>query len=83
MSSIRVVLTVTSANPELLNDLKDVPARLRAERVRTLATLGIAAMSGGIGIAKPAAPMDTTSDQRGKSTPSRALNFARSLGDGV
>ena len=48
MSSIRVVLTVTPASPELFAGLKDVPARFRAERVRTLATLGLAAVSGGI-----------------------------------
>jgi len=84
VKSIRVVLTVTPANPELFADLGKVPARLRAERVRTLATLGLAAMSGGgIAITKPAAPGSPATDQQGKERPTRALNFAKSLGDGV
>lgn len=85
MSSIRIVLTVTPANPELFADLGKVPARLRAERVRTLATLGLAAMSGGIAITKPSVP-DSPSPamgQQGKERPARALNFAKSLGGGV
>lgn len=80
MSSIRVVLTVTSANPELFADLGRVPARLRAERIRTLATLGLAAISGGIVITKPPMPDSLESDQQGNEKPARALNFAKSLG---
>jgi hypothetical protein len=83
VSSIRVVLTVTPANPELFADLGKVPARLRAERVRTLATLGLAAMSGGIAITKPPVPDSPATDQQGKERPARALHFAKSLGDGV
>ena len=83
MSSIRVVLTVTPANPELFAGLKDVPARLRAERVRTLATLGIAAVSGGIVTAKPATVPDRPTSKPGQGPPNRALTFAKSLGDGV
>ena len=83
MNSIRVVLTVTPANPELFEELGRVPARLRAERVRTLSTLGLAAMSGGIVITKPPVSGSPATDQQGKGKPDRALNFAKSLGDGV
>lgn len=74
---IRVVLTVTSANPELFSDLEKVPARLRAERVRTLATLGLAAMSGGLAVPKPQAERQDAEQQQKK--PDRAMNFAQSL----
>ena len=83
MSSIRVVLTVTQANPELFAGLQDVPARLRAERVRTLATLGLAAVSGGIVTTKIATPEDIPTGRQGNRGPNRALSFAKSLGDGV
>jgi hypothetical protein len=88
VSGVRVVLTVTPANPELCADLSDVPARLRAERVRTLATLGLAALSGGIAMTRPAMPVNSDPEGRGKHEPTRgepirALNFAKSLGDGV
>lgn len=83
MSGIRIVLTVTQASPELFAALQEVPARLRAERVRTLATLGLAAMSGGIAITKLPVPDSPATDQQGKGKPARALNFAKSLGDGV
>ena len=84
MSGIRIVLTVTQASPELFAALKDVPARLRAERVRTLATLGIAAISGGIS-GKPAIdqPTQTEVAQQDAQASSRALRFAKSLGDDV
>jgi len=83
VSSIRVVLTVTPANPELFAGLQDVPARLRAERVRTLATLGIAAVSGGIVGARPAASAVVPLDKGSHGGSGRALAFAKSLGDGV
>lgn len=83
MSSIRVVLTVTPASPELFVGLKDVPARLRAERVRTLATLGLAAVSGGIVTAKTAAAPNTPASGQSRGVPNRVLTFAKSLGDGV
>jgi hypothetical protein len=78
-----VVLTVTPANPELFADLSDVPARLRAERVRTLATLGLAATSGGSARIKLAAPASAGTEAHGERAPTRALSFARSLGDDV
>ena len=48
MTSIRILLSVTEGSPELYADLISVPSRLRAERVRALATIGVAAVSGGI-----------------------------------
>ena len=48
MKSIRILLTVTEGCPELYAALSKVPSRLRAERVRLLATMGVAAMSGGL-----------------------------------
>lgn len=48
MKSIRILLTVTEGCPELYAALSNVPSRLRAERVRLLATMGVAAMSGGL-----------------------------------
>jgi hypothetical protein len=88
LNGIRVVLTATPANPELFADLKEVPARLRAERVRTLATLGLAALSGGIAMTRSAVPVSADTGERGKrelpqGEPIRALNFAKSLGDGM
>lgn len=55
MTSIRILLSVTEGSPELFADLLSVPSRLRAERVRALATIGVAAVSGGM----------NTSDQGG------------------
>ena len=48
MKSIRILLTVTEGCPELYAALSNVPSRLRAERVRLLSTIGVAAMSGGL-----------------------------------
>lgn len=81
MSGIRIVLTVTQASPELFAALQEVPARLRAERVRTLATLGLAAVCGGIG--RPAIGPATEVAPQNAGAPNRALSFAKSLGDGV
>ena len=39
--SIRVVLNVSAASPELRNELEAIPLRHRAERIRSLATLGL------------------------------------------
>lgn len=84
MKNIRVVLTVTAANPELFADLDKVPARLRAERVRTLATIGLAAVSGGsIDIAKPSAHDIARTVQHEHGKLRRALSFAKTLGDNV
>ncbi len=48
MKAIRILLSVTEGSPELYAALISVPTRLRAERVRALATIGVAAISGGI-----------------------------------
>ncbi len=47
MKSIRILLSVTEGSPELYAALTTIPPRLRAERVRALATIGVAAMAGG------------------------------------
>lgn len=82
MSGIRIVLTVTQASPELFAALQEVPARLRAERVRTLATLGLAAVCGGIG-SRPTTGQITEVAPQNAGAPNRALSFAKSLADGV
>jgi len=79
VSGIRIVLTITTqASPELFAALQEVPARLRAERVRTLATLGLAAVRGGIG--SPAIGPVTEGAPQNAGAPNRALSFAKSLG---
>lgn len=57
MKSIRILLSVTEGSPELYATLISVPSRLRAERVRALATIGVAAMSGGM----PTSDQDSSS----------------------
>jgi len=44
--SIRIVVAVSRAQPELFADLAALSTRGRAERVRTLATLGVLAAKG-------------------------------------
>lgn len=82
MSGIRVVLTVTPSSHELFAALKDIPARMRAERIRTLATLGLAALATG------AAPRPRDNPAPTEKAPDtapvragRAVSFARSLGE--
>lgn len=41
MKEIRIVVTLTEANPELVSEFRDMPVRARAERMRVLATLGL------------------------------------------
>ena len=62
MKSIRILLTVTEGCPELYAALSKVPSRLRAERVRMLATMGVAAMSGGLASPDHAAPAVDVND---------------------
>lgn len=80
MSGIRIVLTVTQASPELYAALQAVPARLRAERVRTLATLGLVIASGGAVGIKPASPSAATDSGHAPGAPVKALNVAKTLG---
>ncbi|GLW61515.1 hypothetical protein Hthe01_18640 [Hydrogenophilus thermoluteolus] len=93
MSGIRIVLTVTEANPELYAALKEVPSRLRAERVRTLATLGLATIAGSVKPSVACAPPPpgeqvtnaphVAEPQKPSGPKSKALSFAKSLGDEV
>lgn len=80
--SIRIVLTVSEVSPELYAALVQVPERLRAERVRTLSTIGLLTMNGGfspkaVAVDKPAGAGSETSTS---SNPSKALDAARRLG---
>ena len=85
MKGLRIVLTVSEVSPELYAALEQVPARLRAERVRTLATIGLAAMGGGQPlINKTAVEAGTASANRTEpiapGLPEKALGAARKLG---
>ena len=59
MKSLRIVVTVSDGNPELYASLDGIPSRLRAERVRALATIGVAVAVRGLGIS-PRTPDDQT-----------------------
>lgn len=56
-AEINLYVTIHAGCPELHADLISVPRRLRAERLRTLATLGLSGARGGI-----SATARTTSD---------------------
>lgn len=82
--SLRIVLTVTEANPELYAALQAVSTRHRAERVRTLATLGLATLSGGIGThSVPATEAGFKDKNLASDATGRALNFAKTLIGGI
>ena len=59
MKSLRIVVTVSDGNPELYASLQGIPSRLRAERVRALATIGVAVAVGGV-VITPRTPDDQT-----------------------
>jgi len=48
IDDIRVVVVLTDANPELLQEFAGVSPRARAERLRALATLGLSVSRGGL-----------------------------------
>lgn len=78
--NIRIVVAVNQASPELLAELGRVPARLRAERMRMLATLGLAA-AGGVHVIPNHAhvPSDQT-ENRTANKARLAVDFAKALG---
>jgi hypothetical protein len=43
---MRIVVIVSEAQPELLKELNAIPVRFRADRIRTLAALGLLASRG-------------------------------------
>ncbi|KAF0162621.1 MAG: hypothetical protein FD157_3852 [Rhodocyclaceae bacterium] len=88
MKSIRILLTVTEGCPELYAALSNIPSRLRAERVRVLATIGVAAMSGGLASPDHAASAVDTNDVLAVSIGSesslgKAQAIAKRLGGGL
>ena len=50
-AEINLYVSIHAGCPELQADLIVVPRRLRAERLRTLATLGLAGVRGGVSAA--------------------------------
>lgn len=44
---MRIVVLVSEGHPELIKDLCDVPLRSRADRIRTLAVIGLLASRSG------------------------------------
>ncbi len=88
MKSIRILLTVTEGCPELYSALFNVPSRLRAERVRLLATMGVAAMSGGLVSPDHAATADDVKDDPpvgagSESSLGKVQAIAKRLGGGL
>lgn len=86
MKDIRVVLTITEeGSPELFAALAPVPPRLRAERVRAIATVGIVNMRMGMSpqpqasVAPP--PTDAPSPPPSETDPAmdKATKAARGL----
>lgn len=86
MNGFRVIMTVTNeVSPELYAALKEVPPRLRAERVRTLAAIGLTAVSGSGVPSKTAASgcEPVVMDKASSTGPARAVSFAKSIVGGV
>ena len=86
--SIRILLSVTEGSPELYAALNTIPPRLRAERVRALATIGVAAISGDKNSSDPAASEKVIekplpSKQDSDSTLGKAQAIAKRLGGGL
>ncbi|MHB1678673.1 MAG: hypothetical protein ACYCSS_14300 [Sulfuriferula sp.] len=74
---IKVLVTVTpSGNPELFAALQSVPTRLRAERFRLLATLGLT--QNGFGMTKDSRNAADTKPE--PDNQSKAANAAKKLG---
>jgi hypothetical protein len=76
---MRIVVSVTEANPELIKLLNAVPPRQRAERLRVLASVGASFLTGGEKVLP--SPFH---DEKMKGTPKKdgkslAVDFAKSL----
>lgn len=88
MKSIRILLSVTEGSPELYAALTTIPPRLRAERVRALATIGVAAITGGKSSFDQTAPEKSgetpqPSNQDSHSSLGKAQAIAKRLGGGL
>ncbi len=76
---IKVLVTITeSGNPELFAAMKSVTTRLRAERFRLLATLGL--MQNGFGMARDSGGDSNKLGKQEPDSPSKAASAARKLG---
>lgn len=83
MKGIRIVLTVSEGSPELYAALANMPARLRAERVRALATIGLAALNGGQPLIHKTTQEVVSAEKqvdRASGPPEKAMDAARKLG---
>jgi len=79
VTNLRIVVVVNEVSPELLAALEGLPPRSRAERIRTLATLGLSVF-GGRGAPEAVtlkAPPVPANKQNGEG---RAIAFAKALG---
>jgi len=81
MSDMRVVVHVNQAHAELKADLASVPQRFRAERLRTLAAIGLMMSHGGMPATKPDPHREVSETQKKETKPNdKAKRFARGVG---
>lgn len=75
---MRIVMLVSPAFPELRADLERIPSRLRPERIRSLAMIGLAALQRGQASARqPEVAVEEAAGQ-----PERHLvSVAKTIGD--
>jgi len=59
----RVIVNIHPAQRELVEDLSAVGPRYRAERLRSLALIGLAVLGGGVGMAPRLSPVPTPTDE--------------------
>lgn len=81
--SIRVIVVVSEAYPELSQDLASIPPRLRAERIRALATMGLGVLWGGLRqrVTQEAEPSKDVSTGSTSSAQPAVRAAARKLGE--
>lgn len=72
---MRVVIVITDSHPELLTDLMARPIKGRAERLRTLATLGLATIQGHF-VARPPSSV-SQGEERGRGLANATVALVR------